>query len=65
MSDIKGSFGPARATQVLPESHTDFILALDVAEPVLVVGLLLLGAVAIAVLVVLVRRRRRSGSGEQ
>jgi len=65
MSDATVSFDSAGTTKVLPEPHTEFILAFGVDEPVLAVGLLLLGAAAIAIFVVLVRRRRRSGSGEQ
>jgi len=64
MSDATVSLGSARATQLLPESHTDFILAVGVDEPVLAVGLLLPGAAVTAVLVALIRRRR-SSSGEQ
>jgi len=49
--------------QMLPESHTDFVVSVVATDPLLVVALSLLAVAAVAAFTVLLRRlRRRSGT---
>jgi cell division protein FtsW (lipid II flippase) len=57
VSDATTTSNIALGVQQLPESHTDFVLSLVVSDPLLLVGIVLLGVAAIAGFVLLLRRR--------
>ena len=63
MSDAAAPSNIVSGVQPLPESHTDFVLSAVVSDPLLLAGILLLGAAAIAGLVLLLRRRSGSSRG--